>query len=104
MNKKNFMTYKEYVKLTENLGLERKNATCFYMGYCVCIFWFDNVSIMEDTIMPNHDGFVKLIKNQETVIESTDKEQIRDFILKQIEDIKAIKVDNKLKTMEQDFE
>lgn len=98
------MTYKEYVKLTENLGLERKNVICFYMGYCVCIFWFDNASIMEDTELLNHAGFVKLIKNQEIVKESTDKEQIRDFILKQIEGIKAIKVDNKLKTMEQDFE
>ena len=98
------MTYKEYVKLTENLGLERKNASCFYMGYCVCIFWFDNANIMEDTELLNHAGFVKMIKNQEIVKESTDKEQIRDFILKQIEDIKAIKVDNKLKTMGQDFE
>ena len=98
------MTYKEYVKLTENLGLERKNASCFYMGYCVCIFWFDNANIMEDKELLNHAGFVKMIKNQEIVKESTDKEQIRDFILKQIEDIKAIKVDNKLKTMGQDFE
>lgn len=98
------MTYREYLKLTEDLGLERKNATCFYMGYCVCIFWFDNASIMEDTILPNHNGFVKLIKNQEIVNENTDKEQIRDFIIKQIEDIKAIKVDDKLKTMGQDFE
>ncbi len=104
MNKKNFMTYKEYVKLTENLGLERKNATCFYMDYCVCFFWFDNASIMEDTELLNHAGFVTLIKNQETVIESTDKEQIIDFITKRIEEIKAIKVDNKLKTMGQDFE
>ena len=98
------MTYREYIKLTENFDLERKNATCFYMGCCVCIFWFDNVDIMEDTILPNHDGFDKLIKNQEIVKESTDKEQIIDFITKRIEDIKSIKVDKKLKTMENDFE
>jgi len=59
---------------------------------------------MEDKELLNHAGFVKMIKNQEIVKESTDKEQIRDFILKQIKDIKAIKVDNKLKTMGQDFE
>ena len=45
-----------------------------------------------------------MVDDSEIVNESTDKEQIRDYIIKRIEEIKAIKVDNKLKTMEQDFE
>lgn len=90
------MTYKEYIQLTENLGLERKHACCYYMHHGVCIFWFD--------ISSNDTGIVKLINDTEIVKESTDKEQIRAYIAKRIEDIKTIKVDNKLKTMEQDFE
>lgn len=98
------MTYREYIKLTENLGLERKNACCYYMGHCVCIFWFDNSNIMEETELLNHTGNVKLLTYCECVHESTDKEQIKDFIIKQIKKIKNNKVDNKLKTMEKDFE
>lgn len=98
------MTYREYIKLTENFGLERKHACCYYMGHSVCIFWFDNSSIMEETELLNHTGIVNLVNDCEIVNESTDKEQIRDFIIKRIEDIKAIKVDKKLKTMEKDFE
>lgn len=98
------MTYREYLKLTENFGLERKNACCYYMGHSVCIFWFDNSSIMKETELLNHTGIVKMVNDCEIVNESTDKEQIRDFIIKRIEDIKAIKVDKKLKTMEKDFE
>lgn len=98
------MTYREYIKLTENLGLERKNACCYYMGHGVCIFWFDNSSIMKETELLNHTGIVKMVNDCEIVNESTDKEQIIDFIIKRIEDIKAIKVDKKLKTMEKDFE
>jgi hypothetical protein len=45
-----------------------------------------------------------MVNDSEIVKESTDKEQIRDFIIKRIEEIKAYKVDKKLKTMEQDFE
>lgn len=98
------MTYKEYIKLTENFGLERKHACCYYMGHSVCIFWFDNSSIMKETELLNHTGIVKMVNDCEIINESTDKEQIRDFIIKRIEDIKAIKVDKKLKTMEKDFE
>ena len=98
------MTYREYIKLTENFGLERKHACCYYMGYGVCIFWFDNSSIMEETKLLNHTGIVKMVNDCEIVNESTDKEQIIDFIIKRIEDIKDIKVDKKLKTMEKDFE
>jgi hypothetical protein len=98
------MTYREYIKLTENFGLERKHACCYYMGHSVCIFWFDNSSIMKETELLNHTGIVKMVNDCEIVNESTDKEQIRDFIIKRIEDIKAIKVDKKLKTMEKDFE
>lgn len=90
------MTYREYIQLTENLGLERKHACCYYMHHGVCIFWFD--------ISGNDTGIVKLINDTEIVKESTDKEQIRAYIAKRIEDIKAIKVDKKLKKMEQDFE
>lgn len=98
------MTYREYIKLTENFGLERKHACCYYMGHSVCIFWFDNSSIMKETELLNHTGIVKMVNDCEIVNESTDKEQIIDFIIKRIEDIKAIKVDKKLKTMEHDFE
>lgn len=98
------MTYREYIKLTENFGLERKHACCYYMGHGVCIFWFDNSSIMKETELLNHTGIVKMVNDCEIINESTDKEQIRDFIIKRIEDIKAIKVDKKLKTMEKDFE
>lgn len=98
------MTYREYIKLTENFGLERKHTCCYYMGHSVCIFWFDNSSIMKETELLNHTGIVKMVHDCEIVNESTDKEQIRDFIIKRIEDIKAIKVDKKLKTMEKDFE
>lgn len=98
------MTYREYIKLTENFGLERKHACCYYMGHGVCIFWFDNSSIMKETELLNHTGIVKMVNDCEIVNESTDKEQIIDFIIKRIEDIKAIKVDKKLKTMEHDFE
>lgn len=98
------MTYREYIKLTENFGLERKHACCYYMGHSVCIFWFDNSSIMKETELLNHTGIVKMVNDCEIVNESTDKEQIIDFIIKRIEDIKAIKVDKKLKTMEKDFE
>lgn len=98
------MTYREYIKLTENFGLERKHACCYYMGHSVCIFWFDNSSIMKETELLNHTGIVKMVNDCEIVNESTDKEQIIDFIIKRIEDIKSIKVDKKLKTMEKDFE
>lgn len=98
------MTYREYIKLTENFGLERKHACCYYMGHCVCIFWFDNSNIMEETELLNNTGIVKMVNDCEIINESTDKEQIIDFIIKRIEDIKAIKVDKKLKTMEKDFE
>lgn len=99
------MTYREYIKLTENFGLERKHACCFYMGHGVCIFWFDNSSaIMDEPELLNHTGVVKMVDDDEIVNESTDKEKIRAYIIKRIEDIKEIKVDDKLKTMEQDFE
>lgn len=98
------MIYSDYIKLTENFGLERKHACCYYMGHSVCIFWFDNSSIMKETELLNHTGIVKMVNDCEIVNESTDKEQIRDFIIKRIEDIKAIKVYKKLKTMEHDFE
>lgn len=97
------MTYREYLKLTENLGLERKNACCYYMGHCICIFWFDNLSYIDGQEMLNHTGKVNLLNDYEVVNESTDKEQIRDFIINQIKIIKNNKVDNKLKTIEQDF-
>lgn len=99
------MTYREYIKLTENFGLERNTATCFYMGHSVCIFWFDNITsiIYDDQELLNHTGIVKMVNDSEIVKESTDKEQIRDFIIKRIEEIKAYKVDEKLKTMEKDF-
>ena len=99
------MTYRDYIRLTENFGLERKHACCYYMSHGVCIFWFDNsTAIMDEPELLNHTGIVKMVNDSEIVNESTDKEQIRDFIIKRIEDIKSIKVDNKLKTMEQDFE
>ncbi len=99
------MTYREYIKLTENFCLERKHACCYYMGHGVCIFWFDNSSaILDAEELLNHTGIVKMVNDEEIVKESTDKEQIRDFIIKRIEEIKTIKVDNKLKTMEKDFE
>lgn len=97
------MTYREYLKLTENLGLERKSACCYYMGHCICIFWFDNSSYIDGQEMLNHTGKVNLLNDYEVVNESTDKEQIRDFIINQIKIIKNNKVDNKLKTIEQDF-
>ena len=98
------MTYREYIKLTENLGLERKNARCYYMGHCICIFWFDNSSYIDGQEKLNCTGNVKLLTYCEGVHESTDKEHIKDFIIKQIKKIKNDKVDNKLKTMEKDFE
>lgn len=99
------MTYREYIRLTENFGLERKHACCYYMSHGVCIFWFDTSNaIMNETELLNHTGIVKMVNDEEIVNESTDKETIRNFIIKRMEDIKAIKVDNKLKTMEQDFE
>ena len=98
------MTYREYIKLAENLGLERKNACCYYMGHCICIFWFDNSSYIDGQEMLNHTGKVNLLNDYEVVNESIDKEQIRDFIISQIKSIKTNKVDNKLKTMEKDFE
>lgn len=98
------MTYRDYIKLAENLGLERKFACCYYMGHCICIFWFDNSRYIDEQEMLNRTGKVNLLTYCEGVNESTDKEQIRDFIIKRIEDIKAIMVDNKLKTMEKDFE
>ena len=97
------MTYREYLKLTENLGLERRYACCYYMGHCICIFWFDNSSYIDGQEMLNHTGKVNLLNDYEVVNESTDKEQIRDFIINQIKIIKNNKVDNKLKTIEQDF-
>jgi hypothetical protein len=45
-----------------------------------------------------------MVDDSEIVNESTDKEQIRNFIINRIEEIKAYKVDKKLKTMEKDFE
>lgn len=96
------MIYSDYIKLAENFGLERRYASCYYMGHGVCVFWFYN-SNKHSTDMLNRTGFVKLINDTEIVNESTDKEQIRDFIIKRIEDIKAIIVDKKLKTIEQDF-
>lgn len=99
------MTYREYLKLTENLGLERNHTSCYFMKHGVCIFWFDNsTAIMDEHELLNHTGKVYMINEEEIVNESTDKEQIRAYIIKRIEDIKAIKVDNKLKTMEKDFE
>ena len=98
------MTYREYIKLTENLGLERKISCCYYMGHCICIFWFDNSSYIDGQEMLNRTGKVNLLTYCESVTVSTDKEQIRNFIIKQIKTIKNNKVDNKLKTMEKDFE
>lgn len=99
------MTFREYIKLTEKIGLFRTGSCCFYMGHSVCIFWFDNSNdLMPGPDLLNHTGIVKMIKNQEVINESTEKEVIRDYIIKRIEDIKSIKVDDKLKTMEQDFE
>ncbi|MBO7210621.1 MAG: hypothetical protein J6V44_06410 [Methanobrevibacter sp.] len=99
------MTYREYIRLTENFGLERKDAVCYYMGHGVCIFWFDTSNaIMNETELLNHTGIVKMVNDCEIVNESTDKETIRNFIIKRMEDIKAIKVNKKLKTMEKDFE
>lgn len=98
------MTYREYIKLTENFGLERKHACCYYMGHGVCIFWFDNSSYIDEQDILNSNGIVKIVNDYKVVNESTDKEQIKNFIIKRIEDIKAIMVDNKLKTMEKDFE
>ena len=99
------MTYREYLKLTENLGLERNHTCCYYMKRGVCIFWFDNsTAIMDESELLNHTGKVYMINDEEIVNESTDQEQIRYYITKRMEDIKAIKVDDKLKTMEQDFE
>jgi hypothetical protein len=75
------------------------------MGHGVCIFWFDNSSaIMDSAELLNHTGIVKMVDDSEIVNESTDKEQIRNFIINRIEEIKAYKVDKKLKTMEKDFE
>ena len=99
------MTYREYIKLTENFGLERKHDCCYYMHHGVCIFWFDNSSaIMDSAELLNHTGIVKMVDDSEIVNESTDKEQIKDFIIKRMEEIKSIKMDKKLKTMEKDFE
>jgi len=99
------MTYREYLKLTENLGLERNHTCCYYMHRGVCIFWFDNsTAIMDEAELLNHTGKVYMINDEEIVNESTDQKQIKDYIIKRMEDIKAIKVDDKLKTMEQDFE
>lgn len=99
------MTYREYIRLTENFGLERKDAVCYYMGHSVCIFWFDTSNtIMNETELLNHTGHVKLLNDIEIGYESTDEEEIRNFIIKRMEDIKAIKVNKKLKTMEKDFE
>jgi hypothetical protein len=99
------MTYREYIKLTENFGLERKHACCYYMQHGVCIFWFDTSNaIMDSEELLNHTGIVKMVNDSEIVKESTDKEQIKDFIINRIEEIKAFKVDKKLKTMEMDFE
>lgn len=96
------MIYSDYIKLTENFGLERRYACCYYMGHGVCVFWFYN-SNKHSTDMLNRTGFVKMMNDTEIVNESTDEEQIRDFIIKRIEDIKVIIVDKKLKTIEQDF-
>lgn len=101
------MTYREYIKLTENFGLERRDAVCYYMGHGVCVFWFDtsNATLALDSEeLLNHTGSVKMVNDCEVVNESTDEETIRNFIIKRMEDIKAIKVDKKLKTMEKDFE
>lgn len=99
------MTYREYIRLTENFGLERKDAVCYYMAHSVCIFWFDTSNvIMNETELLNHTGVVKMVNDCEIVNESTDKETIRNFIIKRMENIKAIKVNKKLKTMEKDFE
>lgn len=99
------MTYREYIRLTENFGLERNHTSCYYMSHGVCIFWFDNsTAIMDEPELLNHTGIVYLIDDNEIVDKSADKEQIIAYIIKRIEDIKAIKVDDKLKTMEQDFE
>lgn len=99
------MTYREYIKLTENFGLKRIDAWCYYMGHRVCFFWFDTSSaILYSQELLNNTGMVKMVNDSEIVKESTDKEQIMDFITERIEDIKASKVDDKLKTMVQDFE
>ncbi len=99
------MTYREYIRLTENFGLDRKDAVCYYMSHSVCIFWFDTSNaIMNETELLNHTGIVKMVNDCEIVNESTDKETIRNFIIKRMEDIKATKVNKKLKTMEKDFE
>ena len=60
-------------------------------------------SYIDGQEMLNHTGKVNLLNDYEVVNESIDKEQIRDFIISQIKSIKTNKVDNKLKTIEQDF-
>lgn len=99
------MTYREYIRLADKFGLTRYNAYSYYMGHCVALFWFNtsNGLYNGDEIL-NAPGIVKMVNDEEIVYQSTDVEVIKEKICKRIEEIRATKVDNKLKTMEKDFE
>ena len=99
------MTYREYIRLIDQFGLTRYNAYCYYMGHGVALFWFDtsNGFYKGDEIL-NAEGIVKMVNDDEIVYQSTDVEVIKEKICKRMEEIRATKVDDKLKTMEQDFE
>ena len=99
------MTYREYIKLADQYGLTRYNAYSYYMGHGVALFWFDNSKGFCGTDdLLNRTGEVKMVNDEEIVYQSTDAEVIKEKICKRIEEIRATAVDDKLKTMEKDFE
>lgn len=99
------MTYGEYIKLADKFGLARYNAYCYYMGHGVALFWFDtSKGLYKGDDVLNAEGIVKMVNDYEIVYQSTDAEVIKEKICKRMEEIRTTKVDDKLKTMEQDFE
>lgn len=99
------MIYKDFIALIDSLGLKRVHSTAKYMDKIVCMFWFvpDNNMHSSDEIQL-WKGKFNIIKNDTIIFVTEDIEEAKLAIYKRIEEIKAEQVNDKLKTMEDDFD
>lgn len=99
------MIYKDYIALVESLGLKRDDSTAKYMDKIVCMFWFEPGSnIYNSGEIKMWKGKFNIIKNNTIIFVTEDIEEAKLAIYKRIEEIKAEQVNDKLKTMEVDFD
>lgn len=99
------MIYKDYIALIESLGLKRVHSTAKYMDKIVCMFWFEPGSnVCSSDEIQFWKGKFDIIKNNNIIFVTEDIEEAKLAIYKRIEEIKAEQVNDRLKTMEVDFD